>query len=306
VRSRDSALRFVVSGATGLVGEALIGSLTGGGHEVVRLVRTSPARAGDVRWAPHAGELDPTVIEGADVVVNLSGENVAGGRWSAERRRAIRTSRLEGTALLARTMAAAKKKPSSFVSASAVGYYGDAGDTLLDESSPNGGGFLAEVCRGWEAATTPASDAGVRTVLTRIGVVLAAGGGALAKMSPPFRLGLGGPMGGGEHWMSCIDIADAVAAIQHVALAPSLSGPVNLVCPEPLRNADFTRALGEVLRRPAFLPMPAFAIKAAMGDMGREVLLSSQRVTPAKLKAAGFTFACPDVPSSLARQLAAS
>jgi len=296
--------RFVLSGATGLLGEALLAHLIRAGHEVVRLVRSEPKRKGDVRWDPHAGAVEPSVIEGADVVVNLAGEPVAGGRWSAERRRRIMDSRTEGTSLLARTIAAAAAKPSAFVSASATGFYGDAGDAQLDETSPSGDGFLAEVCRAWEAATAPASEAGVRTIHARIGVVLAKDGGALAKMAPPFRLGLGGPMGGGKHWMSCIDIDDAVRALHHVALDTSMSGPVNLVCPHPIRNADFTRALGAALGRPAFIPMPAFAIRAAMGEMGREVLLGSQRVLPTRLVAAGFEFAFPDVPGSLGRQVA--
>lgn len=296
--------RFVLSGATGLLGEALLAHLLRDGHEVVRLVRSEPKRTGDVRWDPQAGRIDPSVIEAADVVVNLAGEPVAGGRWSAERRRRIMDSRIEGTSVLARTIAAATSKPSAFVSASAIGFYGDAGEAQLDETSPSGDGFLAEVCRAWEAATGPASVAGVRTVHARIGVVLAKEGGALAKMAPPFRLGLGGPMGGGKHWMSCIDIEDAVRALHQVGLDASMSGPVNLVCPNPIRNADFTRALGAALGRPAFIPMPSFAIRAAMGEMGREVLLGSQRVLPARLMATGFAFSFPDVASSLVRQLA--
>jgi len=295
--------RFVIAGATGMVGEALVAFLETGGHEVVRLVRGAPRRDGDSTWDPAIGRIDPAVLEGAHGVVNLAGENVAGGRWNSKRRRAIEESRIQATALLARTIAAATKKPEAFISASAIGFYGDGGECELDETSPSGDGFLAEVCRAWEAETMPAQDAGVRTVHVRFGVILSARGGALAKMLGPFRLGMGGPIGGGQQWMSAVDIDDAIGAIHHAAFDVALVGPVNVVSPTPVRNGDFVHALGHAVHRPSFVPLPAFAVKAAMGEMGREMLLFSQRVMPDKLEAAGFRFAHRDVASSFGEQL---
>lgn len=295
--------RFVIGGASGLVGEALVAFLETGGHEVVRLVRGAPKRPGDSTWDAARGQIDASVIEGADVVVNLSGESVAGGRWNETRKRAIEESRFHATGLLARTIAAAKKKPEAFISASAIGFYGDGGERELDETSPSGDGFLAEVCRNWEAETMPAQDAGVRTVHARLGVVLAAQGGALATMLRPFRMGMGGPIGGGQQWMSAIDLDDAIGALHHAAFDGALAGPVNLVSPTPVRNVDFVHALGHALGRPSFVPLPAFAVKAAMGDAGKEMLLFSQRVMPDKLEAAGFRFAHRDVESSFGEQL---
>jgi len=304
------AKRFVIGGATGMVGEALVAFLERGGHEVVRLVRGPARRKGDATWDPAAGSIDAAALRGADVVVNLSGENVAGGRWTADRKRAIEQSRLDATGLLARTIAKASStehhdaRPSAFVSASAIGFYGDRGDAELDEQSAAGEGFLADVCRAWERATAPASEAGIRTVHARFGVILAAHGGALAKMLGPFRMGVGGPIGGGKQWMSAIDLGDAVGAIHHAALDATLDGAVNVVCPTPVRNADFVATLGRALHRPAVIPLPAFAVKAAMGDMGREMLLFGQRVLPRKLEAAGFRFAHADIEGSFREQLA--
>lgn len=297
-------LCFVVAGATGLVGTALTAALTAGGHDVVRLVRGAPRGDRDVRWDPDAGILPADALDGADVVVNLAGENVAGGRWTADRRRRILASRTSSTGLLAAAAARSPRRPRALVNASAIGIYGDRGDDVLDETSAPGDGFLADVCRAWEAATAPAEDAGLRVVRARFGVVLAKQGGALAKMLTPFRLGAGGPIGSGRQWMSAVDLADAVGALCAAALDDALTGPLNVVCPEPTRQADFARALGAALHRPAVVPLPAFAVKAAMGDMGKEMLLASQRVVPRRLEAAGFAFVHRDVASSLRAQLA--
>lgn len=295
--------RFVIAGATGMLGSALCAFLTRGGHQVVRLVRGAPRAAGDVTWDPDAGELPAGALEGADVVVNLAGENVAGGRWTTERRRLILESRTRSTGLLAEAVAALARKPRALVNASAIGIYGDRGDEVLDEGSAAGRGFLADVCRAWEGATEPAERAGIRTVKARFGVILAREGGALAKMMTPFKLGAGGPIGSGRQWMSVVDRDDAVAAVHAAALDDALSGPVDVVCPEPIRQADFARALGHALHRPAILPLPAFAVKAAMGDMGEEMLLASQRVVPRRLGEVGFTFAHRDAASSLAARV---
>lgn len=292
-------LRIVVGGATGLVGGALCDLLAIEGHQVARLVRGTPKRAGDVRWDPDAGELAAGALDGADIVINLAGENVAGGRWTEDRKRRILESRTRSTGLLARAIAALETRPRAFVSASAVGFYGDRGDEELDETSSRGEGFLSGVCQAWEASTAPAEDAGVRTVHARFGVVLSPEGGALAKMLTPFRLGAGGPIGSGRQWMSVIDIEDVVRALSAVARGNSFRGAVNVVGPTPLRQADFARALGAALGRPAFVPLPAFAVKTALGEMGREMLLGSQRALPRALGAAGFAFRHPDAKSSL-------
>jgi uncharacterized protein (TIGR01777 family) len=294
--------RIVVGGATGLVGGPLCDRLRGAGFEVVRLVRGAPRGPGDVSWDVDAGQLDPAKLGAVDAFVNLAGESVAGGRWTEDRRRRILESRTRSTGLLARAAAATSPRPAVFVNASAIGIYGDRGDDELDESSTGGNGFLADVCRAWEAATTPAAEAGVRTVLARFGVVLSSAGGALATMRTPFSLGMGGPVGSGKQWMSTIDLADAVAAL-HALIDGDLAGPVNVVCPAPIRQRDFAKALGSALHRPAVVPLPAFAVKATMGDMGREMLLASQRVLPRALERAGFAFTHPDVPSSLRAQL---
>jgi uncharacterized protein (TIGR01777 family) len=295
----SDARRMVVGGATGLVGSALCDLLAGEGHQVARLVRGAPKRAGDVRWDPDTGELASGALEGADVVFNLAGENVAGGRWTDARKHAILESRTRSTGLLARAIAALETRPRAFVNASAVGFYGDRGDEELDEASSRGDGFLSGVCQAWEAATAPAEDAGVRTVHARFGVVLSPEGGALAKMLPPFRMGAGGPIGSGRQWMSVIDIEDVVRALSTLARDESFRGPVNVVCPTPIRQADFARALGRALGRPAFVPLPAFAVKAAFGEMGREMLLGSQRALPRALLSAGFAFRHGDAASSL-------
>lgn len=294
-------MKVLVSGSSGLVGSALVRQLKANGSDVGRLVRASrSASALDVPWKP--GELlDPELICGFDAVVHLAGRNLA-GRWSDQMKREIRESRLLGTATISRAVAAAFRawgKPSVLVSASAIGYYGNRGSELLTESSASGTGFLAELCRDWEAATGPAAEAGVRLVLPRLGVVLSGEGGALARLLPIFRLGLGGRVGNGRQYWSWIALQDVVAAIEFAIANPPLSGPVNLTSPDPVTNAAFTAALARALRRPAVFPVPAFALRLALGEMADEALLASQRVQPEKLLNAGFAFTHPQLDEAL-------
>lgn len=284
-------MRILVSGASGLVGSALIERLTADAHTVVRLVRAASAAAsGDVLWDPTQGVFDGMAAEGADAVVHLAGENVASGRWTATRRTAIRESRVRGTALVADTLARLRQPPATLVCASAVGVYGDRGDETLTESSAAGTGFLAEVCQAWEQATLPAAAAGIRVVQLRFGVVLSASGGALARMLVPFRLGAGGRLGSGRQWMSWITLDDAVGSVLHALTTADCRGPVNAVAPSPVRNADFTRALARAVHRPAVFPVPGVVLKTLLGDMASELLLSSQRVEPAMLLQTGYGF----------------
>jgi len=292
-------MKVLVTGSTGLIGSALVPFLRAGGHEVVRLVR-APLRVEErvVLWDPEAGKIEPSELEGLDAVVHLAGESIA-GRWTAEKKARIRESRVRGTRFLCETLARLERPPTVLVSASAIGYYGDRGDELLREESPPGRGFLADVATQWEAATEPAAQRGLRVVLLRFGIVLSPRGGALAQMLPPFRLGLGGPIGSGQQYWSWIAIDDVVRAIQHALLTETLRGPVNVVSPDPVRNREFVRALGRVLGRPTLLPMPAAAVRLLFGQMGEELLLASQRVEPIRLLASGFVFQYPDLEGAL-------
>lgn len=290
-------LRVLISGAGGLIGGALAPLLTTGGHSVVRLARAESARGG-LRWNPTAGEIDPAALEGFDAVVHLAGESVA-RRWSAEQKTKILNSRVQGTRLLAETLAKLQRPPKTFLCASAVGYYGDQGERPCDESSPSGSGFLAEVCRAWESAADAARAAGIRTVHARFGVVLSPAGGALAKMLPPFRYGLGGRLGTGKQGMSWIALDDAVGAVHHLLMTDRASGPVNVVAPQPVTNAEFTRTLGRVLVRPTVFPVPAAAARLAFGAMADEMLLGGQHVAPRGLEAAAYRFRFPDLESAL-------
>jgi uncharacterized protein (TIGR01777 family) len=298
-------MRVLISGASGLIGSALVQRLTGTDDEpgrhapalIVRLVRSEPrpdtseiSRESEIFWDPSTGELDPPALEGFDAVVHLAGENIARGRWTAEKRARIRDSRVRGTRLLCGALAETARRPKVLVSASAVGYYGDRGDEDLDETSPAGSGFLADVCREWEAATEPAAAAGIRVVCVRLGVVLARHGGALARMLPIFRFGLGGRLGSGRQYMSWIVLRDAVEAICHAIAVETLSGPVNLVAPNPVTNRQFTKALGRALHRPTLFPAPAFMLRLALGEMADALLLASARVLPRRLLATGFRF----------------
>jgi len=284
---RGPPLHIAVSGASGFLGSLLIPLLTTGGHRVTRLVRGT-AREGEVRWDPAGAGLDPAALQGVDAVVHLAGENIA-RRWTAERKRAMLESRAKGTRLLAEAIARSGSVK-VLVAASAIGFYGERGDELLDERSPTGRGFLPEVVRAWEAASEPAEAAGVRVVRLRIGLPLHPAGGVLERMLPPFRLGLGGPLGNGRQWMSWIGADDLLGAFHHALTRPDARGALNAVAPEPVRNADFARELGRVLRRPALLPVPAAALRLLFGQMADEAILASTRVTPAELQHAGFRF----------------
>jgi hypothetical protein len=299
--------RILVSGASGPIGTALLASFANQGTQIVRLVRGRAQNAGQVSWDPLA-PVPPAAVSGFDAVVHLAGESVV-GRWTDEKKKAIRESRVLGTQNLAAALARCDAKPRVLVCASAVGFYGDRGEEVLREESAAGQGFLPSVCREWEDATQAAAAAGIRTVNVRIGLVLTAKGGALGKMLTPFKLGLGGRMGSGQQWMSWIHVDDIVGGIQHVigtesVVAPlnraPLNGPVNLVAPNPVRNAEFTKVLASVLGRPAFFPVPEFALRLAFGEMAAgELLLASQRVEPGKLLASGYVFRFSELRAAL-------
>ena len=289
--------RVLVTGASGLIGSALVPSLIERGCRVTRLVRGPVSGEGQLSWNP-ASRLAPESVSGFDAVLHLAGESVV-GRWSGAKKARIRDSRVIVTRHLAQSLAEAKDRPRVLIAASAVGYYGDRGDQMLDEDSEAGSGFLAEVCREWEAATQPAANAGIRTVPIRIGMVLSSKGGALQKMLPPFRMGAGGKIGSGRQWISWVHIWDLVAAVHHILKTDLLQGPVNMVVPKAVTNAEFTQTLGSVLSRPAILPLPAFAAKFAFGQIAEEVLLASQRVEPTKLSASGYPFQYPDLRKAL-------
>ncbi len=295
-----TALRVAVTGSTGLVGSALVPFLTTGGHDVVRVLRRPP-RAGEtaVQWDPDADSIDAQGLEGLDAAVHLAGASVAGGRWTVESKARILDSRVRGTRLLAEALARRQRPPKTLISASAIGYYGDRGSEELREDSRPGSGFLAEVCREWEAATEPAEHAGIRVVHLRIGVVLSPAGGALASMLTPFRLGAGGRLGAGTQYMSWIAIDDVLGAILHVMHNPTLRGPVNAVSPAPVTNAEFTRVLARVLGRLAILPIPVSAVRLAFGEAADEVLLASARVEAAQLEASSYRFRYPDLKVAL-------
>jgi uncharacterized protein (TIGR01777 family) len=281
-----------------MIGSQLAALLQTGGREVARLVRSDAEPAARTfLWDPDKGMIDARAFEGADAVVHLSGESVA-GRWSEEKKRRIRDSRVRSTRLLSETLAGLERPPAALVCASAVGYYGDRGDEELTEESPSGGGFLADVVSHWEAAAKPASDAGLRVVNLRFGIVLSPAGGALKAMLPAFRLGLGGRLGSGRQFMSWIAIDDAVGSINHALTNADLSGPVNAVAPNPVRNAEFTKTLARVLRRPAVLAVPSIALSAALGDAAQE-LLGSQRAVPRRLERSGYAFRLPQLEDAL-------
>jgi uncharacterized protein (TIGR01777 family) len=330
-------MKILISGTHGLIGSALVRALAGQGHAVTRLIRGTPSPGeAAVAWDPESNQIDAASLEGFDAVVHLAGENVAAGRWTADRKARIRTSRVAGTRLLSDSLARLASPPKVLACASAVGYYGDRGEEILDETSPPGTGFLAGVCRDWEAATEPAAKAGIRVVELRIGMVLATGGGALQKMVEPFRLGLGGRLGSGRQYVSWITLDDVLGAIAHMleggaprvraegdspvfvdtrtgtvplVLADTktgtvpLSGPVNVVGPHPVTNAEFTKALGRQLNRPTILPVPAFALRLMFGQMADDLLLSSARVMPRRLLDSGYQFLDAELAPALQRLL---
>jgi len=295
-----------ISGATGLIGSALAARLRARSVRVRRLVRTAhPQSPDDIVWDPMRGVLSPNDLEGADAVVHLAGEPLA-HRWTDARKRAIRESRVRGTELVARTIAALDRRPRVLLSGSAIGIYGDRGDEPVDEESALGSDFLAGVTREWEAASVAAADAGVRVVLLRSGIVLSPKGGALERLLLPFRLGVGGPIGNGRQWMSWIALDDHVRAMEHALATTGMHGPVNLVSPNPVTNAEFAATLGRVLSRPALVPAPAFALELVYGEMARATILAGQRVLPKVLLRTGFQFAHPTLEQALRYELAPS
>jgi len=296
-------LTIAITGASGFVGAALRERLTALGHRVLRFVRGDAAAADAIAWDPQTGRIDMDKARTLDAVVHLAGENVAGGRWTAARKRAIRDSRGPATEKLSRSLAQLDKPP-VLVSASATGFYGDRGDEMLDERSARGTGFLAEVAEEWERATEPLVQRGARVCLLRIGMVLGKDGGALKKMLPPFRLGLGGPIGSGAQWTSWVALDDLCSAIAFLLTTESARGPYLCVSPKPVTNRDFTKALGRAVHRPALFPVPAFALRLMFGEMADAVLLSSQRAMPRRLLEAGFRFVHEDVDDALRAALA--
>jgi len=292
-------MRIIVSGASGLVGSALLPSLQASGHEVVRLVRTSTGNApGEAAWDPSARTLDPAIIDGADAVINLNGRSIAEGRWNSVVKEELRSSRLDSTTTLADAVGSAENPPGLLINASAVGYYGDRGDEELDEGSAIGAGFLAELSRDWERAALAAKSEHTRVALLRFGVVVARGG-ALGKMLPPFKLGLGGPIGSGQQFWPWIGIEDVCGVIDFVLGHEEIEGPVNAVAPQEIRCSDFARTFGKVLSRPAFMPMPAFAARLALGEMADSLLLASQRVRPKVLEDSGYSFRHPSLDGAI-------
>jgi uncharacterized protein (TIGR01777 family) len=288
-------MKILISGASGLVGRALAGVLRAQGHQVARLVRPgSTASADDISWDPSAATVDVSAMEGADAVVHLSGASVAGGRWTPARKALLRSSRIDTTRVLVDALASLRQKPRVFVCASAIGCYGDRGDEILTESSAIGTDFLSLVVRDWEAEAARAEVSGIRTVELRFGVILSAEGGALAAMLRPFKFGMGGRLGSGKQWMSWISLEDAVGVVCSAITDVQLTGPLNVVAPNPLRNAEFTRITAAVLHRPAIFAAPAFALRIALGEMADGLLLASLRVMPERLLATGYQFRSPE------------
>lgn len=293
-------MKILITGASGLVGTAATNALRADGHIVGHFVR--PGRtvaAGDVAWDPMAATIDLAAMEGADAILHLSGANVGGGRWTNNRKRILRSSRLGSTRVLIDAIAKLRQNPRAFLAASAIGYYGTRGDEELTEKSSNGHGFLAKLTRDWEAESLRAQEVVPRTVLLRFGVILSTRGGALPKMLTPFRFGVGGRLGSGRQWMSWVALEDVMGAIRAAVTDERLAGPVNVVAPKPVQNADFTRGLASAVRRPALFPAPAFMLRLVLGEMADEMLLASQRVRPEKLLAAGFKFQYEDLESAL-------
>jgi uncharacterized protein (TIGR01777 family) len=279
--------QVLVTGSSGLIGSALCTALARQGADAVRFDRRSP----------------PRDYEGFSAIVNLAGESIAGGPWTKEKRRRIRESRVRLTSSLADAVARARRPPRAFISASAIGWYGDRGDTPVDETAAPGSGFLADVCRDWEAAALPAREAGIRTVWARFGIVVSRRGGALSAMLPAFRLGLGGRLGSGRQWMSWIALDDAIGALLHAIRVDAIAGPMNIASPAAVTNLEWTRTLGRVLDRPTFASVPAFVLRALLGDMAKEMLLAGARVVPRRLEETGFAFSSRELESTLRHEL---
>lgn len=282
-------MKLLISGASGLIGSSLTRAVVDAGHTVVPLVR-KPGIPYTVHWDPEKGTIDSAGLEGCDAVVHLAGESIASRRWTPAQKARILHSRVQGTELLASALARLNRRPAVMISSSAIGVYGDCGDAVVTEATAPGSDFLASVCKAWEHATAAASNAGIRVVHLRTGIVLAKNGGALAKMVTPFKLGVGGRIGSGMQYMSWIDLEDEVQVILHCIQTESLQGPVNSVGPSPVTNAEFTKTLGRALSRPSVVPLPAFAARLALGEMADGLLLASQRVQPTKLLSTGYVF----------------
>lgn len=290
-------MKVLISGARGLIGSALTTRLERSGHASTGLSR-SP-RADEIGWDPNEGGLDTAALEGFDAIVHLAGESIAAGRWTAAKKTAIQESRVRGTSLLAQALAGLQRRPTTFVVASAIGYYGNRPGEVLDESSPSGDGFLAEVCRLWEDAAAPAREAGIRTVHTRFGIILSAVGGALQPLLTVTRLGLGGPIGSGRQMWSWIALEDVAGALEHALRSDALAGPVNIVAPNAIPQREFAAILGRVLHRPAFMPLPAVAARLVLGQMADELLMPDQHVRPTRLEATGYDFSFTDLEPAL-------
>lgn len=298
-RERGTRMTIAITGSSGLIGSALAESLVADGHAVRAIVRRPPRAASEIAWNPERGEIDRAALEGLDAVVNLAGEPLD-QRWTDDAKRRIRESRVRGTSLLANAIAALARPPAVLLSGSAIGIYGDRGDETLDERSTLGSDFLATVCREWEEATRPAEDAGVRVAHLRTGIVLAKKGGALARMLTPFRFGVGGRLGSGMQWMSWIALADAIGALRFLLDQAAVRGAVNLVAPNPSRNAELTEAIGHELHRPSLFPVPKAALRLLLGEMADGAVLASQRVLPLALQRAGYAFRLPTLEQALA------
>lgn len=294
-------MKILIAGASGLIGKALSEFLASTGHTIVKLSRQPGADT--IVWNPKEGHVDNSALEGFDAFINLAGENIAGGRWTEEKKKLILESRIQATSLLVKAIQTLKAPPKVLINASAIGYYGSQGDNIVDEDSPSGQGFLAEVCRQWEAATEPAKAAGVRVVIIRIGVVLSKDGGALANMLTPFKLCLGGRIGSGRQYMSWVSLNELIRMIDFALRNEAITGPVNAVAPCPVQNIEFTKTLGKALGRPTVLPMPAFAVRWVFGELGDELLLSSTRVHPTRLQKAGYTYYDPHLSTVLRKEV---
>lgn len=297
-------MKVLVTGSSGLIGRELVAELARQGHETTRLVRRPAAGAGEATWDPSAGTIETAKLEGHDAAVHLAGAGIGDHKWSDDHKRAVLDSRVQGTGLLARTLAHLDQPPKVLVSGSAVGYYGYESGEPMTEASPKGNGFLADVVAAWEDAAAPAQDAGIRTVKVRSGVVLTAKGGALKKQLLPFKLGAGGRLGDGKQWLSWISLDDEVAAIIHLLTSEATDGAVNVTSPEPVTNAEFTATLARVLKRPAFMPVPTAALHVLFGmDMTKEMLLGGQKVLPTRLQESGYAFAHPGLEDALRHTL---
>ncbi len=292
-------MKILISGSTGLVGSSLLVYLGSKGHTLKALVRHAPANPSQIRWRPLEKGPEPDDLEGLDAVVHLAGESVASGRWTKAKKEAIHDSRVQGTSLLCDSLVRMKQPPKVLICASAIGYYGDRGDEVLKETSSAGSGFLPDVCKAWEAATQPAGQKGIRVVNLRFGIILSPNGGALAKMLLPFKMGVGGIIGSGAQYMSWIALSDVLGVIAYALDTNSLRGPVNTVAPKAVTNAEYTKTLGHVLKRPTLLPMPSFAARLAFGEMADALLLSSARVIPDQLNQSGYHFQWTDLESAL-------